>query len=35
MAGVGFAGLMVAIIRSKEIRDMLVSLVQNSLGVTG
>lgn len=35
MAGVAFAGVLVAIIRSKEIRDMLVTLVQNSLGIGG
>lgn len=32
-AGVAFAGLLVAIIRSKELRDLLLGLVQNALGV--
>lgn len=35
MAGVAFAGLLVAIIRSDEIRAMLVNLVQSALGTTG
>lgn len=35
MAGVAFAGLMVAIMRSGEIRQMLVDLVQNALGTAG
>ncbi|MBK0422348.1 DUF4244 domain-containing protein [Leucobacter sp. CSA2] len=35
MAGVAFAGLLVAILRSDEIRAMLVTLVQNALGTTG
>jgi len=32
IAGIAFAGLLVAIIRSDEIRQMLVNLVQNALG---
>ena len=32
MAAVAFAGLLVAIMRSGEIRAMLVDLVQNALG---
>lgn len=35
MAGVAFAGLMVAIMRSGEIRQMLIDLVQNALGTAG
>jgi hypothetical protein len=35
MAAVAFAGLLVAIIRSGEIRQMLVDLVQNALGAAG
>lgn len=35
MAGVAFAGLLVAIVRSSEIRQMLVDLVQNALGSAG
>lgn len=35
MAGVAFAGLLVAIMRSGEIRQMLVDLVQNALGSAG
>ncbi|XPP27633.1 MAG: DUF4244 domain-containing protein [Leucobacter sp.] len=33
MAAVAFAGLLVAIMRSGEIRQMLVDLVQNALGM--
>ncbi|MBS3182116.1 DUF4244 domain-containing protein [Leucobacter sp. Marseille-Q4368] len=32
MAAVAFAGLLVAIMRSSEIRAMLVELVENALG---
>lgn len=35
MAGVAFAGLLVAIMRSSEIRQMLVDLVQSALGSAG
>ncbi|MGK0722110.1 DUF4244 domain-containing protein [Leucobacter sp. W1478] len=35
MAAVAFAGLLVAIMRSGEIRAMLVDLVQNALGSAG
>lgn len=35
MAAVAFAGLLVAIMRSGEIRQMLVDLVQNALGMGG
>lgn len=35
MAAVAFAGLLVAIMRSGEIRAMLVELVQNALGSAG
>lgn len=35
MAGVAFAGLLVAIMRSGEIRQMLVDLVQGALGSAG
>ncbi|QZY53412.1 DUF4244 domain-containing protein [Leucobacter tenebrionis] len=35
MAAVAFAGLLVAIMRSNEIRSMLVELVQNALGTGG
>lgn len=35
MAAVAFAGLLVAIMRSGEIRQMLVDLVQNALGMAG
>lgn len=35
MAAVAFAGLLVAIMRSGEIRAMLVDLVQNALGMGG
>lgn len=35
LAAVAFAGLLVAIMRSGEIREMLVSLVQNALGAAG
>lgn len=35
MAAVAFAGLLVAIMRSSEIRAMLVDLVQNALGTAG
>lgn len=35
LAGVAFAGLLVAVIRSEEIRKMLVDLVQNALGSAG
>lgn len=32
LAGVAFAGLLVAIMRSSEVREMLVRLVENALG---
>lgn len=32
LAGVAFAGLLVAIMRSNEVREMLVKLVENALG---
>lgn len=35
MAAVAFAGLLVAILRSTEIRAMLVQLVENALGAAG
>lgn len=35
LAGVAFAGLLVAILRSNEIRQMLVDLVQQALGSAG
>ncbi|WP_307866593.1 DUF4244 domain-containing protein [Leucobacter chromiisoli] len=35
MAAVAFAGLLVAIMQSSEIRAMLVQLVQNALGSAG
>lgn len=35
MAAVAFAGLLVAIMRSDEVRQMLVDLVQNALGSAG
>lgn len=35
LAGVAFAGLLVAIMRSDQIREMLVQLVQNALGAAG
>ncbi|MBN9612824.1 MAG: DUF4244 domain-containing protein [Actinobacteria bacterium] len=35
VAGVAFAGVLVAIMRSGEIRQMLVDLVQNALGSAG
>ncbi|QBE50240.1 DUF4244 domain-containing protein [Leucobacter triazinivorans] len=35
MAAVAFAGLLVAIMRSEEIRAMLVRLVENALGAGG
>ncbi|MFA5606115.1 MAG: DUF4244 domain-containing protein [Leucobacter sp.] len=35
LAAVAFAGLLVAIMRSSEIRAMLVQLVENALGVAG
>lgn len=35
MAAVAFAGLLVAIMRSSEIRAMLVNLVENALGTGG
>ncbi|WP_449281146.1 DUF4244 domain-containing protein [Leucobacter sp.] len=35
LAGVAFAGLLVAIMRSEEIRAMLVRLVENALGAGG
>ncbi|RGE19418.1 DUF4244 domain-containing protein [Leucobacter sp. wl10] len=35
MAAVAFAGLLVAIMRSDEIRAMLVQLVENALGTGG
>lgn len=35
LAAVAFAGLLVAIMRSSEIRAMLVQLVENALGAAG
>lgn len=35
MAAVAFAGVLVAIIRSEQIREMLVKLVENALGSAG
>lgn len=35
LAGVAFAGLLVAIMRSNEVREMLVRLVENALGSAG
>ncbi|CAG7617283.1 DUF4244 domain-containing protein [Leucobacter soli] len=35
LAGVAFAGLLVAILRSDEVRQVLVDLVQNALGSAG
>jgi len=35
MAGVAFAAVLVAIMRSGEVRQMLVDLVQNALGAAG
>lgn len=35
MAAVAFAGLLVVILRSSEVRGMLVDLVQNALGSAG
>ena len=35
MAAVAFAGLLVAILRSAEIRAMLVQLVENAFGAAG
>lgn len=35
MAAVAFAGVLVAIIRSEQIRNMLVDLVENALGTGG
>ncbi|MBC9928251.1 DUF4244 domain-containing protein [Leucobacter sp. cx-169] len=35
LAAVAFAGLLVAILRSDEVRAMLVQLVQNALGSAG
>lgn len=35
MAAVAFAGVLVAIIRSEQIREMLVTLVENALGSAG
>jgi Flp pilus assembly pilin Flp len=35
LAAVAFAGLLVAIMRSDEVRAMLVALVQNALGAAG
>lgn len=35
MAAVAFAGLLVAILRSGEVRGMLLELVQNALGSAG
>lgn len=35
LAAVAFAGLLVAIMRSDEVRAMLVGLVQNALGAAG
>lgn len=35
MAAVGFAGLLVVILRGNEVRGMLVDLVRNALGSAG
>lgn len=35
LAGVAFAGLLIAVIRSEEVRTMLVDLVQQALGSAG
>ena len=35
MAAVAFAGVLVAIVRSEQIREMLVTLVENALGSGG
>lgn len=35
MAAVGFAGLLVIILRGDEVRSMLVDLVRNALGTAG
>ncbi|KIP52787.1 DUF4244 domain-containing protein [Leucobacter komagatae] len=35
MAAVAFAGLLIVIMRSEEVRSMLLSLVQNALGSAG
>lgn len=35
MAAVAFAGLLIVILRSEEVRAMLVSLVQGALGSAG
>lgn len=35
MAGVAFAGVLIAIMRSSEVRSMLLDLVQNALGSAG
>lgn len=35
MAAVGFAGLLVAILRSEEVRSMLMGLVQRALEFAG
>ena len=35
MAAVAFAGLLIVIMRSEEVRAMLLSLVQNALGSAG
>jgi Flp pilus assembly pilin Flp len=35
MAAVGFAGLLVIILRGDEVRGMLVDLVRNALGTAG
>lgn len=35
MAAVGFAGLLVVILRSEEVRGMLTDLVRNALAIPG
>lgn len=35
LAAVGFAGLLLAILRSEEVRSMLLSIVQSALSVGG
>lgn len=35
MAAVAFAGLLIVIMRSEEVRSMLLGLVQNALGAAG
>lgn len=35
MAAVGFAGLLLAILRSEQVRSMLLSIVESALSVGG